>query len=331
MAQTSTLKQLAQILNMSISTVSRALKNHPDIAEKTKQKVRELAASLEYEPNAYAIQLRTNVSNVLGIMIPTITNFFYDTFIASVEEEARKAGYSLLIMQSGESSELELNNLKLLKKNRISGLFVAVTKENNDISAFEKLEEQNIPVVYIDRVPHADNCNKICLADTESATMAAHALIQHNKKNILALFGYPNLTITEKRLAAFTQTINEYAPKTKVHCRFPDQTKAAKKETLHFLNAQQKPDAIFCMGDQILMGAMQALYEKQIDIPTQTAVISISNGFIPTLFKPTITYIETSGQKLGKYAFKRMMECLNGDTSFKEIVVPSILVQGQSL
>lgn len=83
MQQTSTLKHLAQILNMSISTVSRALKNHPDIAEKTKQKVRELAASLEYEPNAYAIQLRTNVSNVLGIMIPTITNFFYDTFIAS--------------------------------------------------------------------------------------------------------------------------------------------------------------------------------------------------------------------------------------------------------
>jgi LacI family transcriptional regulator len=109
MAQTSTIKQLAQILNMSISTVSRALKNHPDIAEKTKQKVRELAPPLEYEPNAYATQLRTNVRNVLGILIPTITNFFYDTFIASVADEARKAGYSLLIMQSGESSELELN------------------------------------------------------------------------------------------------------------------------------------------------------------------------------------------------------------------------------
>ncbi|RTL55092.1 MAG: LacI family DNA-binding transcriptional regulator [Sphingobacteriales bacterium] len=331
MQQTSTLKQLAQILNMSISTVSRALKNHPDIAEKTKQKVRELAASLEYEPNAYAIQLRTNVSNVLGIMIPTITNFFYDTFIASVEEEARKAGYSLLIMQSGESSEVEQNNLKLLKKNRVSGLFVSVTKENNDISAFEKLEEQNIPVVYIDRVPHHENCNKICLADTESATLAAYALIEHQKKNVLALFGYPNLSITEKRLEAFIHTFQTFAPAAIVNCRFPDQTKAAKKETLHFLNSKNIPDAIFCMGDQILMGVMQALYEKKIKIPEQTAVISISNGFIPTLFQPNITYIETSGKKLGKYAFKRMMECLHGDKTFKEILVPSILVSGNSL
>ncbi|MDE3125730.1 MAG: LacI family DNA-binding transcriptional regulator [Bacteroidota bacterium] len=331
MQQTSTLKQLAQILNMSISTVSRALKNHPDIAEKTKQKVRELAASLDYEPNAYAIQLRTNVSNVLGIMIPTITNFFYDTFIASVEEEARKTGYSLLIMQSGESSEVEQNNLKLLKKNRISGLFVSVTKENNDISAFEKLQEQDIPVIYIDRVPHYENCNKICLADTESATLAAKTLIQHSKKNILALFGYPNLTITEKRLDAFMQTFKNLAPRTEVHCRFPDQTKAAKKETLHFLQSKTIPDAIFCMGDQILMGAMQALYEKQIPIPQQTGVISISNGFIPTLFQPNVTYIETSGKKLGKYAFKRMMECLQGDKTHKEVIVPSILVQGKSL
>jgi LacI family transcriptional regulator len=98
--QQSTLKKLSEVLGISISTVSRALKDHPDISENTKTKVKELATAMEYEPNNYAVQLRTRQSNVLGIMVPTIDNFFYDSFIAAVEEDARVFGYSVMIMQS---------------------------------------------------------------------------------------------------------------------------------------------------------------------------------------------------------------------------------------
>ncbi|MDE3252317.1 MAG: LacI family DNA-binding transcriptional regulator, partial [Bacteroidota bacterium] len=111
MIQQSTLKKLSETLGLSISTVSRALKDHPDIAEKTKQRVKELAQAMEYEPNSYAVQLRTRHTNVLGILVPTINNFFYDSFIAAVEEEAREHGYSVLIMQSRDEKEIEKSNL----------------------------------------------------------------------------------------------------------------------------------------------------------------------------------------------------------------------------
>jgi len=113
MQQNSTLKKLAEILQLSISTVSRALKDHPDISDETKKRVKELASTLEYEPNSFAINLRNNTSNVLGIMVPSVDNFFYDSFIAAVEQEARQQNYSVLIMQSGESMDVETANLKL--------------------------------------------------------------------------------------------------------------------------------------------------------------------------------------------------------------------------
>src|ERR1700712_5320272 len=153
MQQNSTLKKLAEVLQLSISTVSRALKDHPDISAETKKRVKELAAALEYEPNSFAINLRSNTSNVLGILVPSVDNFFYDSFIAAVEQEARLQQYSVIIMQSGESIEAETANLKLLKNNRIAGIFVSITTETNTIGPFLKLQELNIPILFFDRVP----------------------------------------------------------------------------------------------------------------------------------------------------------------------------------
>ncbi|MBK6827187.1 MAG: LacI family DNA-binding transcriptional regulator [Chitinophagaceae bacterium] len=147
--QQSTLKILSESLGISVSTVSRALRNHPDISENTKKRVKDLADALEYEPNNYAVQLRTRQSNVLGILVPCIDNFFYDTFIAAVEEEARKQGYHVMIMQSRDSAELENANLLLFRKNRVSGLFASVSIETEDYSLFNKLKESDIRVIFL--------------------------------------------------------------------------------------------------------------------------------------------------------------------------------------
>ncbi len=330
MQQNSTLKKLSETLNLSISTVSRALKNHPDISPQTRKRVKDLAETLEYEPNNYAIQLRTNTSNVLGVLVPFVANFFYDSFIAAVEEEARLREYSLLIMQSGESREAELANLKLLKKNRIAGIFVAITTETTDIEAFLKLNELQIPVIFVDRVPDYEACNKICLADKKAAKIAAEALIAKQKKHVLALFGHPGLTITKKRLASFKETFAAQSPHTKIDIAFPLNTREAKDETL-FSIENNKPDAIFCMGDLTLIGTMQAIHEKGLKMPEDIGVITISNGFFPGLYNPKITYVETSGYKLGKLAFIRMLECLSGKTFMQELSVDSMLVEGGSL
>ncbi|MGG9964480.1 LacI family DNA-binding transcriptional regulator [Ferruginibacter sp. SUN106] len=326
-----TLKQLSEILKISISTVSRALKNHPDISEETKRKVKELAETLEYEPNSHAISLRNNSSNILGIMVPSLDNFFYDSFTVAVEEEARSKGYSVMIMQSGESKDIETANLKLLKNNRIAGVFVSITGETEDLNPFLKLQEKKVPVIFFDRVPDYEQCNKICLADRAAATMAADALIDKQKKHVLALFGHPKLTISQKRFAAFNETFKSRSPATQIDNHFPLTIAEAKSISLEALENKKKPDAIFCMGDLILIGVMHAVHEKGLRVPEDVAVVSISNGLIPTLYNPHITFVETSGYKLGKLAFKRMMECFAGSTFMQELTVDSILVEGGSL
>ena len=146
--QKSTLKKLSQTLGLSISTVSRALKDHPDISTATKIKVKELAAAMEYEPNSYAVQLRTKQSNVLGILIPSIDNFFYDSFISAVEDDARKYGYSVLIMQSRDDAAIETENLQIFRKNMVMGLFAAISVATEDMAPFQKMEDLEIPVVF---------------------------------------------------------------------------------------------------------------------------------------------------------------------------------------
>ncbi len=331
MVQQSTLKQLSEKLGLSISTVSRALKDHPDIAEKTKQRVKELATALEYEPNSLAVQLRTKSNKVLGVLVPTINNFFYDSFIAAVEEEARMHGYSVLIMQSQDDLQVEKNNLHLFRKNMVAGLFASISIQTEDISPFAKFGELETPVIFFDRVPVHEICDKVCFADADTARIAAEAIIGHKKKNVLALFGHPHLSITQKRLDAFQETFRKLSPGTKVQYAFPEQSLPAKEETLKAFEGDEAPDVIFCMGDLILIGVMYALHEKKSKVPEEVSVISISNGLLPTLYDPMITHVETSGYQLGKKSFEQMLLRLHGEGGAEEVFVDAKLVPGGSL
>ena len=331
MSSNTTLKKISQILDISISTVSRALKNHPDISEGTKKKVMELASTLEYEPNTYAIQLRTNNSKAFGLIVPSLSNFFYDSFIASVEEECRNIGYTLLILQSGDDPAIEVTNLKLCKQNRVSGIFACITPTTTDIVPFLKVQESNIPVIFFDKVPSFEACNKVCLADAAAAKLAAETIIQKKKKKVLALFGDTHLSITQKRLQSFTDTFNrEWVEEKPITC-FTLTTEEAHNTSLHYLKSTQKPDVIFCMSDEILIGTMKAIQQLGLHIPGDISVIALSTGFFPGLYHPEITYVETSGYKLGKLAITRMMGCLSGSTFIQELTLESILVEGGSL
>ena len=329
--QQSTLKKLSEVLGISISTVSRALKDHPDISENTKLRVKELATALEYEPNNYAVQLRTRQSNVLGIMVPTIDNFFYDSFIAAVEEDARVHGYSVMIMQSRDKVQVETSNLHLFRKNMVMGLFASISIETEDMSPFRKLEELKIPVLFFDRVAEVEGYHKVCLADEEAARIAAEAIIEKKKKRVLALFGHPHLSITKIRCATFKETFALQSPKTKLTIEYPEGIAESKRVALEALREKHRPDVIFCMGDLILIGVMYAVHKLKLKVPDDIAIIGISNGLIPTLYDPRITYVETSGYKLGKLAFAQMLSCLKNDSTPEEAILESVLVEGGSL
>ncbi len=321
-----TLKKLSEMLGLSISTVSRALKNHPDISDKTKLRVKELAHALDYEPNANAIQLRTSKNNLFGLIVPTISNFFYDSFISAVEEECRKKNYSMLILQSSDDVASEQESIKLCRQNRVAGLFACITSGTTDIELYQKLQHADVPVVFFDKVPDAENVVKVCMADADSAMIAANTIIKKGRKKVLALFGNSNLSITKKREAAFATIMNN---KTETIILHVNNTEEARLATANAL--QKKPDAVFCMSDEILAGAMKAVQQAGLKIPVDIAVIAISNGYIPKLYFPEITYVETSGYKLGKLAFEMMIGCMDGTNTSKEVIVESILVEGGSI
>ena len=286
---------------------------------------------MDYEPNSYAVQLRTRQSNVLGILVPTIDNFFYDSFIAAVEEEARSHGYSVLIMQSKDDLDIENANLNLFRKSMVSGIFASVSIQTEDMGHYDKMLSQEIPVVFFDRVVEFKGCTRVCLSDEIAAQIAAGAIVAKKKKNVLALFGHPHLSITQKRDASLRNSFAKLAPKTKLAVEYPETIAESKRVTLLALESSNPPDTIFCMGDMILIGVMHAVHQLNLKVPDDIAIIGISNGLIPTLYNPKITYVETSGYKLGKLAFPQMMAAIRNESYTPEVLLESILVEGGSL
>ena len=329
MKSRTTLKKISANLNLSVSTVSRALKDHPDISEETKLKVKELAALLEYEPNTYAINLRTNSSRVFGLIVPAISNTFYDSFIAAAEQKARENGFSLMILQSGDDPVLEAESLRLCRANRVAGVMISISPGSQS-EVFKKLEDAGIPVIFFDKVPEAETCNKVCLADEEAAIIAASTIIKYNKKHVLGVFGNPGLSITQKRLTAFVGEFERKSSGTNLSIRHCNNSAEAMNVTLDFC-AAHTADNIFAMSDEILVGIMKALYRLNYRIPDDVSVLAISNGFLPEIINPTITYVETSGYELGKLVMKRMMDYLGGQTFSRSIILPSRLVEGGSM
>ena len=212
----------------------------------------------------------------------------------------------------------------------VMGLFAAVTVETDDMSQFDKMEYMDVPVIFIDRVPAGEKYYKVSLADVEAAKIAADAIVEAKKHKVLALFGHPHLSLTKLREEAFVNTFKTKSPRTELIIHHPDTTAPAYEIAVKELK-QNKHDVVFCMGDLILMGVMKAVHELNLNIPEDISVIGISNGFIPSLYNPKITYVETSGYKLGKLAFEQMLQRLKHEPVSENVCVPSVLVKGSSL
>ena len=211
------------------------------------------------------------------------------------------------------------------------GLFAAVSIETDDMAPFHKLEEFKIPVVFIDRVPEVEGYHKVCLADEDAARIAAEAIIEKKKKRVFALFGHPHLSISKVRHASLKETLQRKSPGTELNSVFLEGINESERATLEILRGKSRPDVIFCMGDMHLIGVMRAVHQLKLKVPDDISIISISHGFIPTLYDPKITYVETSGFKLGKLAFAQMLSCVRNDATPEQVTLASMLVEGGSL
>lgn len=326
-----TVFQLSKILKLSPSTVSRALKDHPDIAPETRKRVIELAQKLDYEPNAYAVSLRTNSSKEFGVIVPSLAGYFYDSFISALEELARSHGYSLIILISGSDPGVELDNLRICKQRRTVGIFISVSSRTANQEQFRKLQQQEMPIVFFDKVPELFECHKIRFDDERAARLAAEYLIGKGKRRVLSLFGESSMSITKWRSEAYASTFERRGLQDCYSIKYIANEEEADHAVRLTMTSNEKPDAIFCMTDEILIGTMKALQVIGAAIPEEIGVLTISNGAFPKYYFPEVTYVETSGVKLGQLAFSHMMDYLAGKKELIELSVEPVLVEGGSV
>ncbi len=313
-----TIKDIAKNLGISPSTVSRALKDHPDISQKTKQAVVELAAQMKYRPNALALNLRTNKSNMIGVIIPQIVHYFFSSVISGIEDYAHNKGYTVIVMQSNESAQREIENANVMIQTGVEGVLVSRAKETSDFSHFEELMDYGIPIVFFDRICPTLKTDKVIVNDEYSAFLATEYLIKTGCKKIVHFKGPDNLEISVKRLTGFLEAFYEYKmvydESLIIKC---DNFEDAKKETQKLIDNKVDFDSIFTVNDDSAAGAIITLNKNFIKIPEQVSVFGYSNDLISEIISPKLSTVEQPGYEMGYTATKLLIERIESGKEIK--------------
>lgn len=307
-----TIKDIARELGISPSTVSRALKDHPDISPDTKKAVKELAEELNYQPNSIALSLRQSKSNTIGVIIPEIVHFFFSTVISGIEDVAYEAGYSVIVSQSNESYEREVMDTKALFNNRVDGMLVSVSRETKDFDHLISIHKRGMPIVFFDRICNAINCSQVIVDDFDGAFQATEHLIKQGYVRIAHLGGPTNLEIHKNRLEGYKAALEQYNRPIDESLIFTDHSsdddENAKEITAMLLDAPNPPDAMFAINDVAALGAMRAAKEKGLNIPNEFAIIGFSNWRFTALTEPAMSTVDQPGFKMGQEAARLLIK-----------------------
>ncbi|WP_226388850.1 LacI family DNA-binding transcriptional regulator [Penaeicola halotolerans] len=334
-----TIKDIAKALNVSSSTVSRALKDYPGISDETKKAVKELAKKMNYRPNAVALSLRKSKSNTIGVIIPEIVHFFFSTVISGIEEVAFKEGYNVILSQTNESYNREINSVNTLLASQVDGLLVSFTKETNDFEHFNDLLERNFPIVFFDRISEKINATSVIVNDFSGAYKATEHLIQQGDTKIVHLAGPSNLLISKKRLEGYLAALRDNGipidDQLIIEC--PKGTQEESYLTmLDFMRKRQDITGIFASNDLAASGAMKAAQELGKQVPSEIGIVGFSNWQFSSLINPPLSTVEQSGFKIGETAAKLLIDQINFMNEhpvypFTEIMDATLLVRASSL
>jgi len=335
-----TIKDIARELGISPSTVSRALKGHPDISSETKKQVTALAEKLNYQPNNIALSLRQKKTNTIGVVIPELIHFFFSTVISGIEDVAYDAGYNVIIAQSNESYEREVTDTRALFNSKVDGMIISISRDTKDFSHFRNLFDNGIPLVFFDRVCDGIDTDKIIIDDMEAADEATQHLIDQGSKRIIHLAGPLNLLIGQKRLQGYKQALTRnnipVDEKYIIDCG-EGAEEEARQIILSFLDENnQKPDGIFATNDVAAIGAMMALRERGIKIPEEVAVVGFGNWRFSAMTDPPLSTVEQPGYEMGKEAALHLIHQieLDNDDEFEpktKVLKTSVIARQSSL
>ena len=306
-----TLKEIAEALGISITTVSKALKNYPDVSEKTRKAVLALAEELNYTPNSFAVNLRTKESKTIGLIIPEVVHHFFSNVINGIIAEAEKNGYLVIILQSNESLELEKKQVALLINKRVDGIIMSHSNESNNDFHIKEILRKEIPFVQFDKISKLISSSKVIINDQKAAMEAVQHLIDKGCKKIAHIRGPENPQNAIDRFIGYKKALEKngipYDSKLVYSCKnvtFEEGIEFAKQ----IVDEHPDVDGIFVITDLVAVGVLAYFNEKGIQVPNQIAVIGFSNWFMSQVITPKLSTVDQPSYEMGVAAFSLLLE-----------------------
>ena len=324
-----TIKDIAKELGISPSTVSKALKGHPDISSETKKAVRELVEKWNYKPDPIALSLQGGHSKTIGVIVPEIVHYFFSTVISGIEDLAYDSGYHVMFCQSNESYEREVKAVDTLLSSRVDGILVSLCKVTDSYEHFHKIERAGIPLVFFDRICDEIETDRVIVDDEAGAFEATRHLIDTGCKNIIHLSGPQNLLIGKNRKNGFIKALSEsHLPVREENIIRCDTAAEARNIIPEILKSSHKPDGIFAVNDLTAAEAMKIVKLMGYRVPDDISLVGFTSGMISDLTDPPLTSVEQHGYQVGKEAVTLLISRIEkkGDMPFQTKTIKTELV-----
>jgi LacI family transcriptional regulator len=314
-----TIYDIAKKLNISIATVSRALKDDPVVSKKTKKRIAELAEEMGYRSNHFARNLRNQTTNTIGVIVPRLNSYFMSTVIAGIENVANHEGYNLIISQSSESFEKEMASAKTMFNNRVDGLLVSLAYDTEDLNHFDSFFKRRIPLIFFDRVVEHENCTNILIDNRRAAYEATTHLIKQGCKRIVHITATPKRNVYVDRLQGYKHALIDHdIPFTDEYVIISNLSQedgmiAADK----ILQMNPLPDGVFVANDNCAVGCILALKQAGIRIPEDVAFVGFNNDPVSKVIEPNLTTINYPGYEMGQVAARNLINHVNAKATMR--------------
>jgi DNA-binding LacI/PurR family transcriptional regulator len=328
-----TIKEIAQELGISISTVSRALQNNTRIGLRTRERVWETAKLMHYVPNPAALLLKKNKTSTIGVVLPYLQEEFFSVAITGIEDIALEKGYNVVVSQSRDKFEREANALKSFLNSRVDGVIASVAAETNNYSHYKELESYGTPLVFFDRVPRNLEANKVRCSVTEGAFEAVEFLVNRGIKKIALLNGPSNLEVCDERLNGYLLAIKKF--KLDTSPSYIKSTDLSKEDTiekmLELLSLKEKPEAILTFNDYVALYAMQVCKQKNIVPNKDISFVSFAN--LPIMYymeNPPLASVEQFAYNMGLKSAELLINIIENPSEemppYQEIILGTKLM-----
>nr|WP_294781035.1 LacI family DNA-binding transcriptional regulator [uncultured Flavobacterium sp.] len=311
-----TLKQIAKELDVSISTVSKSLRNSPEIGEETREKVQAFAKFYNYKPNNIALSLKNRKTKSIGIIIPEIVHYFFSTVINGIEQVANENGYSVVICLSDDSFDKEVLNMEMLANGSIDGFIMSLSKETQYKGDFHHITEvinQGMPVVMFDRVTNDILCDKVIIDDKAAAYEAVQSLIDNGRKKIALVTTVDYVSVGKLRTDGYEKALLDngipFNEDLIIKIEDVDTCEITISELLH----ARAFDAVFAVNELFAVTIIKTASKMGLKVPEDLAVIAFTDGIISKYSTPSITTVSQSGEKMGNKAAKMLIERLEAE------------------